>query len=285
MGGHVANRTEEFNFEAVVSCRSAYTRISGKQEGQDGSWWTLVTSVVEGLNILDVVTADRVVAQISVEHPADGGFPRISFTGSRFERLQVGGCDLSPVPNPSLMAHGKGAEARLSTVSLGRFFRRLLSQQAAKLVKSVEADNDRDDLRWIVERYGWMGSKRKPGVNECVLCSLVDERGSDNPRQVVRPRRSTSQHFGRVIFLGEVMRLPRLGSRISMIRRRIGLRHARGHERCKCQGQRQYLSAIGLVMAVLATGSLTGCRSPAVADPATTFKDIHSDFRLGNLGW
>ena len=41
VGGHVSSRTENFNFEEIVSCRSAYSRISGVQEGEDGSWWTL----------------------------------------------------------------------------------------------------------------------------------------------------------------------------------------------------------------------------------------------------
>ncbi len=36
-------------------------------------------------------------------------------------------------------------------------------------------------------------------------------------------------------------------------------------------------------MALLAAGPLTGCRSSAMADPAKTFQDIHSDFRHGNL--
>jgi hypothetical protein len=218
VGGHVATRTEEFNFEAVVSCRSAYTRISGKQEGQDGSWWTLVTSVVEGLNILDVVTADRVVAQISVEHPADGGFPRISFTGSRFERLQIGGCDLSPVPNPGLLAHGRGAGAAQHRITWP-LFQETGSQQAAKLIKSVEADNDRDAFRWIVERYGWMGSKRKPGVNECVLCSLVESVDRAIPGKsfghVVH-----IPHFGRIIF-GEVVAYPE-SVHLSMVRAELG---------------------------------------------------------------
>jgi len=218
VGGHVANRTEEFNFEGLVSCRSAYTRISGKQEGQDGSWWTLVSSVVEGLNILDVVTADRVVAQISVEHPADGAPSRSSFTGSHFERLRIGGCDLSPVPNPSLMAHGKGAGAAQHRITWP-LFQETGSQQAAKLIKSVEADNDRDDLRWIIDRYGWMGSKRKSGASECVLCSLVDSVDRTMPGRsfghvVYIP------HFGRVIF-GEVIAYPE-SIHLSMIRAELG---------------------------------------------------------------
>jgi hypothetical protein len=49
------------------------------------------TSVVEDLNVLDVVTADRVVAQISTEHPLVGYVPHISFLGTRFENLRIAG--------------------------------------------------------------------------------------------------------------------------------------------------------------------------------------------------
>jgi CHAT domain-containing protein len=38
-----------------------------------------------------------------------------------------------------------------------------------------------------------------------------------------------------------------------------------------------------LWLALLAAGSLAGCRSTVVIDPAATYQDIHSDFRRGNL--
>ena len=40
-----------------------YTHVSGAHQADDGSHNTLVTSTVEGLNLLDVVTADRIVAR------------------------------------------------------------------------------------------------------------------------------------------------------------------------------------------------------------------------------
>jgi hypothetical protein len=49
------------------------------------------TAVVEHLNVLDVVTADRVVAQIATEHPLIGYVPHISFLGTRFENLRIAG--------------------------------------------------------------------------------------------------------------------------------------------------------------------------------------------------
>ena len=52
---------------------------------------TLSTSVVENLNILNVVTADRVVAQVSTEHPREGYIPTITFLGSQFVNLRLAG--------------------------------------------------------------------------------------------------------------------------------------------------------------------------------------------------
>jgi hypothetical protein len=212
VGGHVTTRSEAFNFEEVVSCRSAYSRISGAHD-DDGSWWTLVTSVVEGLNILEVVTAERVVAQISVEHPADGS-PRISFAGSRFEQLKIGGCDASPAMNSGLRGAGSSRNPINWTL-----FQETASQQAAKLVKGVEGDDERDAFRSLTERYGWLASKRKAGAHECVLCSLVD--GVDR----TIPGKSFGHvvhipHFGKIIF-GEIVAYP-ASVQLSMIRAELG---------------------------------------------------------------
>ncbi len=106
VGGHATTRTEAFNFDEIVSCRAAYTRVTGGQIEEDGSWSTLVTSVVEGLNILEAVKADRIVAQISVGISSDGGNPTISLAGSHFDGLRLGGCDVSPTLNPKLLGLG-----------------------------------------------------------------------------------------------------------------------------------------------------------------------------------
>ena len=69
-GGYNSQRAGIFHLEQVISYRSAYTEVAGNKEEKPGHGWsTLATAVIEGLNILEVVTADRVVAQISTEHP------------------------------------------------------------------------------------------------------------------------------------------------------------------------------------------------------------------------
>ncbi len=51
----------------------------------------MTTTAVEGLNVLDVVTADRVVGQTITEHPLEGYVPSVSFLGTRFENLRIAG--------------------------------------------------------------------------------------------------------------------------------------------------------------------------------------------------
>ncbi len=79
-GGYLAQRAEDYRIEGVLSFRSAYTQVAGNPDVKPGhGLTTLSTSVVEGLNVLDVVTADRVVGQISTEHPIGGYVPHVTF--------------------------------------------------------------------------------------------------------------------------------------------------------------------------------------------------------------
>src|SRR5580704_12321411 len=64
-GGHGNSRINNFKFEEFVAFDAAYSHVSGSQNKKDESYTTLVTSTIEGLNILDMVTADRLVARIS----------------------------------------------------------------------------------------------------------------------------------------------------------------------------------------------------------------------------
>ena len=65
-------------------------KIEGRVS-ETGSWTTLVTSVVEGLNVLDMVTADLMMATLAVEHPSDGGYPKASVVGSEIKNLVIDG--------------------------------------------------------------------------------------------------------------------------------------------------------------------------------------------------
>ncbi len=209
VGGHVANSTGALNFEGVVSCTSAYTRVSGRHLETDGTPSTMVTSVVEGFNLLEIITADRIVAQVSIEHPVTGGDPIVTFTGSRFEGLKIGGQDASLTLNSSLFGAGAGA----APISWS-LFQKTGKLQAAKLVKSAQSGGAA--YQWVVDRYSWIGPAKTPGS---ILCSLVDGINPAVPGSSFGHVMDIPS-FGKVIF-GEVVAFP-TAVHLSMIRAELG---------------------------------------------------------------
>jgi hypothetical protein len=109
VGGFAMARSEAFTLDEIVTCSSAYSRVSGR-EADDGSVSILVTAAVQGLNLLEVVTARRIVAQVSIWVPAPESTepPRFSLAGSRFEGLKLAGHDpcADPVTWPDIQRIG-----------------------------------------------------------------------------------------------------------------------------------------------------------------------------------
>jgi hypothetical protein len=90
--GYYSEQTKPYRLEGVISFQSAYTQVSGNRSVKPGHGFvTLATAAVEKLNVLEVVTADRVVAQISTEHPEGPGAPSVTFLGTHFDNLRIAG--------------------------------------------------------------------------------------------------------------------------------------------------------------------------------------------------
>ena len=103
-GGIGHSRIENFRYHDIVSFTAGYSHVSGsvKVEGKKRTHNTHATAVVERLNILDVVTADRIVVRLSSSYVFDTetnrGEPdresRIVIVGTKFENLRVAGCPI-----------------------------------------------------------------------------------------------------------------------------------------------------------------------------------------------
>ncbi|MBB5318178.1 choice-of-anchor P family protein [Tunturibacter empetritectus] len=89
VGGAASAEAGSYNLNNLISYRSARTHISGIK-GEDGSHNTSVSCVVEGLNILDVVTADAVIGRLSSSHNGVDE-PEIIPLGSSFVNLKIAG--------------------------------------------------------------------------------------------------------------------------------------------------------------------------------------------------
>lgn len=99
-GGHLTRVTEDFSLEGFISFKRGLTRVSGSPSVKHPGWVTLSTSILEGLNVFEVMTADRVVSQVSTNHAYDNGHvPAVTFLGTQFTNLQLGGFPLNPILN------------------------------------------------------------------------------------------------------------------------------------------------------------------------------------------
>lgn len=101
-GGHGSSRVEGFRYRDLVSFCSATSTVSGS-ESPEGVHNTLATVTVEGLDIMGVVTADRVVARLVSEHPGEEEALPVLPIGSHFENLRIAGVLVEPRPHGLLM--------------------------------------------------------------------------------------------------------------------------------------------------------------------------------------
>lgn len=204
-GGHGQARAENFQFREFLSFRKGVTHVSGarQEEEIEGkkviSHNTLVTSTVEGLNLLDVVTADRVVARLYSKHVEGEKEGSFNIVGSRFEKLRIAGCDVHVELDLELM------------------------EKVATYKKASDEFDKKGDFHKIASNPFKDRAKAldNPGPNGAFLCSCVKE------IKTVCPGVTPVGHHGfRVegfgtIFLGEVV-ITHAQRTLTMIRYEIG---------------------------------------------------------------
>jgi hypothetical protein len=90
-GGYGSARVENFKYRELLSFGSAHSVVIGAYSEEDKAWQTLATTTIEKLDVMGVVTADRIVARITSKHPKNGDEPSIIPLGSSFENLRIAG--------------------------------------------------------------------------------------------------------------------------------------------------------------------------------------------------
>ncbi|HTT22058.1 MAG TPA: hypothetical protein VMG82_24220 [Candidatus Sulfotelmatobacter sp.] len=97
---YLSQHSRNYRLEGIISYSAAHTQVSGHRSKKNPkAFVTLATSFVENLNVLNVVTADRVVAQISTTHLPDQYSPEVTFLGTHFENLRIARHKTVPILN------------------------------------------------------------------------------------------------------------------------------------------------------------------------------------------
>ena len=160
---YLSERSMDFRLEGLFSFRHAYTQAAGTRSlKEDGGWVTLATSVIEGFNVLDVVTADRIVSQISTEYPLAGYVPDVTFLGTRFEGLKIAGRAVDVTLDRDFLG-GKPKNGEMYGGE--KDFRRKVNDQRTKVCRGAS--------KRITDRYNQIPLDASP--EETIECSLVQD--------------------------------------------------------------------------------------------------------------
>ena len=176
-GGYNSSPTVPFHLDHVLRCKAAYTHSAGGEE--EGYWTALTTAVVEEFNLLEVVTADKVTAQISTKHSRVGNHRTVSFVGSQFVNLRINGEKVEPVLNRHPFPPKPGSRNGSSKSNeVSSFHHKDVRKLAANHSRRVTGHPHAPD--WAKHRYGWLESANEIDARGHLLCSLVTEiRGGD----------------------------------------------------------------------------------------------------------
>lgn len=189
IGGHAVAEERTFHFQDFVCFKSAHTFLSGKHR-RDDTYVTHASTVVKGLNILGVVTAEKIVSRLTSVHRPKEAEGHIIAEDSRFEGLKINGQDVKVTLRHDLLVK---------------------CESFAELAKGIASDPK---------------SGRIVGFDEdrkVALCSLVEKietklGGVDAKQHVIEVK-----NFGK-IFLAEVFTSP--GTRtLTMLRLELGSPH------------------------------------------------------------
>jgi hypothetical protein len=215
-GGHFSRRADDVSIEGLISFTKGETRVSGARSLKNNGWVTLSTSILEDLKVFEIITADRLVSQVSTDHPyKDGHEPHVTFLGTQFRNLRVGGFE--PVLTLNLGICGDRPTGRRSYFQEPTFLRGAKDQtekiaKASGLPKELKEQYD-EKLAYIKKLISACDAGDKAagdraageaGIHEPITCSLVQSIG-----EIPIPGVQTFGHvlvipeFGRVA-LGEI---------------------------------------------------------------------------------
>lgn len=213
-GGYGSTRVDDFRFEEILSFKSAHSQVAGSYNPRTGNFDTLATATVEGLNIVDMVTADRVVARLSSSHSERDDEPRIIATGSHFVNLRVAGQPIEVRMDSNICDALDTYSDFRNRFKQDKEFQRSLSNNSlwGKLPPNAP--------QYLVNEYGW----QKPGEfsesKGLVRCSLVEELRFDKAGIARFGYILDVPQFGR-IYLAEFL-ISRYARRLNMLRVEMG---------------------------------------------------------------
>jgi hypothetical protein len=193
-GGHCSARVENVRIGEIASVGAVSTQVTGIYSEEQQAWETLAMATIEKLNILDVVTVDRISVRVVSHYPIAAAEPSILPLGTSFENLRVAGSAVK--------------------VNLDAGFFSELSTWSA-LRKRVESDPELD------RRIAATGADPRTAIEKgLVMCSLANRIDVESGSLKAEDGVIDVPHFGK-LYLAEFVMSPSL-RRLTMFRVALG---------------------------------------------------------------
>jgi hypothetical protein len=197
-GGRGFDRVDNFQLDGILSFRSAYTEVGGSFDPCHNIHTSYAISVIEGLNIADIVKADKVVSRVAVYSAPEDSDDEASFdiTGSHFENLRICGHPID-VKLATHEFHKHDTYSKFEQAHQAKKADHLLFLAGLSKLndnKLQELENEYHALHGVSKRIaGWKKSPRKNRDVTAYLCSaaghldLKEHVGADSELQGFGP--------------------------------------------------------------------------------------------------
>jgi hypothetical protein len=106
IGGHAQASVKDFCVPRLAKFASAHSHVSGSMQDASTATTQAITTI-HGLNIMDVITADRIVARLTSEHSLKDPEGHILAIGSTFENLRIAGFTFNIILRHELLLDSK----------------------------------------------------------------------------------------------------------------------------------------------------------------------------------
>lgn len=158
IGGHAQACATEYCVPRLAHFKSAHSHVSGSMQDESTATTQAITTIAS-LNIMDVITADRIVARLTSEHNIDEPEGHILAIGSTFENLRIAGYTFNIVLRHDLLlgskTHADLAKKIAAIKKDGRIANTTGGVTLCSLVEKIETDfpglTDADKKKHIVQ--------------------------------------------------------------------------------------------------------------------------------------
>ena len=166
-GGRGQDRVENFKVEGVVSFDSASVEVGGSFDDCHHRHTSYASSTVENFNMLNVVTADKIVSRVAIYSPKlnePGGYT-FNVIGSHFDNLRIAGHKVDVKLATHIFREHDSHEKIANAHKQARFDQWLLGSKLGGL-NNKELEKLEDDyhalggMSQVVEAWKQTGNKR-----------------------------------------------------------------------------------------------------------------------------